>query len=121
MPIESNIADVIAGMRARLEKIDTLVERSAREGCEILRTNTLPLARVDTGKWRDSIGVLDFYQIASCHWGFKFGSEGAFAVDGFNYGAYWNFFDGTIDTGRFISMPELDAMWQRNMAELKNG
>jgi hypothetical protein len=121
MPITSNIEEVKASLRARIQKLDGLVENAAREGAEILRTNTLPLARVDTGKWRDSIMVLDFYQIAPCHWGFKFGSEGAFAADGFDYGAYWNFWDGTIDTGRFISIPELDAMWQRTMSELKNG
>jgi hypothetical protein len=119
--ITSNVDEVIAGLRARIEKIDGLVEKAAREGAEILRTNTLPLARVDTGKWRDSIKVLDFYQIAPCIWGFKFGSEGAFAADGFNYGAFWNFYDGTIDTGRFISEPELNAMWQRTLSELKNG
>ena len=119
MPIESNIADVIAGMQARAEKIDSLVERTARDCGEIARTNTLPLARVDTGRWRDSIQVLNISQLSPGMWQLIFGSEGAFDEKGTNYGAIREYIDGTIATGWFLSRPEFEDAWERNMAELK--
>jgi hypothetical protein len=121
MPITSNVQEVIAGLRARAEKIDSLVEKTARDCGEIARTNTLPLARVDTGKWRDSIKILEVMRQAPGVWSLKFGSEGAFNEKGTNYGAIREFLDGTIATGWFISRPEFEADWERNMSELKNG
>jgi hypothetical protein len=88
----------------------------AKEMVEVFTRNTRPLARVKTGKWRDTIHG-EATEKGPGIWDIWLGSHGAFSPEGFDYGGFWNFWDGTIDTGLFISQPEFDEIQKKRIDE----
>jgi hypothetical protein len=88
----------------------------AKDVIEIFERNTRPLARVKTGKWRDLIHG-EATEKGPAVWNIWLGSNGAFSEEGFDYGAFWNFWDGTIDTGIFISQSEFEEAKNKRIEE----
>jgi len=111
MGFEGNLAEERARLLARKQRIYEATAEAAQAIGDVFTANTRPLARVRTGKWRDTIHS-EVTQVRDGVWDIWMGSHGCLSDDGFDYGAFWNFFDGTIDTGVFLSRPEFDQIIQ---------
>jgi hypothetical protein len=116
MLLSGNLAEEREKLLSKRQRVIDTTEATALEMVEIFTRNTRPLARVKTGVWRDSIGGKATPKGEGV-WDIWLGSEGAFSPDGFDYGAWWNFWDGTIDTGLFISKPEFEELHRRQLEE----
>ncbi|VVB62778.1 Uncharacterised protein [uncultured archaeon] len=114
MGFSGNLQEFRQSLLSRKQRIEDAAGNTAREMVDILTRNTQPLARVKTGAWRDSIHG-EASEVSPGIWTVWFGSKGVLSKDGFDYAAYWNFIDGTIDTGIFISQPEIDECQKRNI------
>ncbi len=100
----------------RKQRIIEATAETAKDIIQIFERNTRPLARVKTGKWRDSIHG-EAEEKGPAVWDIWLGSHGAFSPEGFDYGNFWNFWDGTIDTGIFISQPEFEEVRKKRIEE----
>ena len=116
MPITSNTDDVIASMRARMAKLDDLVHNDADQmGVEVKNISLdLPsdIMEVDTGNWRDSIQPAT-EQVSDGVWKLTFGSPGAFAKDGYDYGALREYLKAPIAISWFMAQDYFDSRWQQ--------
>ena len=100
----------------KLRIIEATAE-TAKDTIEIFERITRPLARVRTGKWRDSIHG-EATEKGPGVWDIWLGSHGAFSPEGFDYGGFWNFWDGTIDIGLFISQSEFEEANNKRIEEV---
>ena len=119
MGFSGNLQEERQRLLDRKQRLIDATEDMANEIAETFIRNTRPLARVKTGKWQSTIDAKPT-RISEGVWVIWMGSEGCKAPDGFDYGAYWNFVDGTIDTGLFLSQPEFDEIIQRLHDEAVN-
>ena len=119
MPFSGNLAEQRQKLLDRKQRLIDATEQMANEIAETFIRNTRPLARVKTGKWQSTIDAKPT-RISEGVWDIWMGSEGCFSDDGFDYGAFWNFFDGTIDTGIFVSQPDFDQIIQKYHDEAVN-
>jgi hypothetical protein len=121
MPITSNTDDVIASMRARMAKLDGLVQEAAMQmGVEVKNISLgLPsdIMEVDTGNWRDSIQSTT-EQVSDGVWKLTFGSPGAFAKDGYDYGALREYLKGPIAISWFMAQDYFQVRWAQVGEEL---
>ena len=106
-----NLAEERQRLLNRKQRIFDATDAAAEEIGEVFTRTTRPLARVKTGRWRDTIHA-EPTKVRDGVWDIWMGSHGCFSDDGFDYGAWWNFWDGTIDTGLFLSQPEIDEIIQ---------
>jgi hypothetical protein len=119
MGFSGNLQEQRQKLLDRKQRLIDATEEMAKEIAETFIKNTRPLARVDTGRWQSTIDAKPT-KVSEGVWDIWMGSEGCFAPDGFDYGAFWNFFDGTIDTGIFISQPDFDQIIQKFHDEAVN-
>ena len=120
MPIESNIAEVIAGIRARQDKVDAAVKLTAEQCGVLCKTYSDPMTPYKKGTLQGSIQP-KVSQIAPCIYELWFGSTGAYGEDNYNYAPIQEFYHGMIAGGFFMMKQDAPARWQANMGELKNG
>ena len=119
MPITGNVSEIIAKMEARKAKLDGAIQQAAMQMGVECKNISLPLTRVDTGNWRDSIQP-EVEQQGPGVWELTFGSPGAFTKDNVDYGAIREYLDGTIATSWFLAQPYFQSRWQQLGDELAN-
>jgi hypothetical protein len=118
--ITSNIYEVLAGLKARQNKINELVKRTADQCGVIAKSTTDPITPYKTGTLQGSVHA-EVSQIGPGIWQLWFGTRGAFGKDNYNYAPIQEFYSGFLSSGWFLSKPEFQERWNANMSELKNG
>jgi hypothetical protein len=120
MPITSNIEEVIAGLKARQDKVDAACKLTAEQCGVLAKGYSDPMTPVKSSTLQGTI-IPEVSQIAPCVYQLWFGSHGAFGKDSYNYAPIQEFYFGMIAGGWFTMKQDAPTRWQTNMAELKNG
>jgi len=114
--ITSNITEFRAELERRKEKLNEAVQLTGRQ-CAILGKNNVIKEvppHIRTGNWRDSWdGKSEETGPAQAH--VEIWSPGAFAENGFNYGALQEALNHPGEIGVHISEPEFKERWQANI------
>lgn len=108
-----NLREVQAGLKKRQDKLKNIPKVARQMG--VLATNEIhPLTRKKTGNWDSTIHA-EVSQISSFKWVLWVGSKGAFAANGYNYGARQEHLNHPIEIGFHRAEQGMKDLWNAAM------
>jgi hypothetical protein len=109
-----NADKIIQGLNDRVKTIEDTLEKTAK-GMGVLACNEIhPLTHKKTGNWDGTIHA-EVSKLGPMKYELWVGSKGAFAANGYNYGARQEALFHPINQGWNAAQSEMQDLFQRNI------
>jgi hypothetical protein len=110
----TNAAQIRASLDAKIKNIEATLEKTAKQ-MGVLATNEIhPLTHKKTGNWDNTIHA-EVSQLGPMKYELWVGSKGAFAANGYNYGARQERLNHPIEMGWDRAQAPMKDLFQRNI------
>lgn len=108
-----NLGEVLAGIKARTEKLNQ-IPRVARQMGVLALNEIHPLTAKKSNTWDNSIHA-EVHELGAFKWELWVGSKGAFAANGYNYGARQERLAHPIEIGWGRAQGPMSDLWNAKM------